>query len=148
MHALHERRGAVAHADDRDADLVRLVARAWTAPFLAAPLRGAVVVMGVGRQVRTFLRWSVLEVKLPRRARAAVTPGRGQLAAHVRDTLGDSDQAERRQHVDGRGRAARSRPSEAPWAKIRPIERITTRTGRVAMPTLHSTPSASARARV
>ena len=36
----------------------------------------------------------------------------------------------------------------APRAKTRPAERITTRTGRVASPTLHSTPSASARARV
>src|ERR1700722_13705284 len=39
-------------------------------------------------------------------------------------------------------------PSEAPLANTRPIARITTRTGRVAIPTLHSTPSASARARV
>src|SRR4051812_10288391 len=34
------------------------------------------------------------------------------------------------------------------FANRRPAERITTRTARVAMPTLHSTPSASARARV
>ena len=39
-------------------------------------------------------------------------------------------------------------PSPAPFANTRPIARITTRTGRVAIPTLHSTPSASARARV
>ena len=39
-------------------------------------------------------------------------------------------------------------PNEAPLANSSPIERITTRTGRVARPTLHSTPRASARARV
>src|SRR5947209_5967946 len=39
-------------------------------------------------------------------------------------------------------------PSDAPLANTSPIDRMTTRTGRVASPTLHATPRASARARV
>ena len=39
-------------------------------------------------------------------------------------------------------------PRPAPRANSNPIDRMTTRTARLAIPTLHSTPSASARARV
>src|SRR5579875_314186 len=46
------------------------------------------------------------------------------------------------------GASSEKCPSDAPRANTSPADRITTRTGRVARPTLHCTPSASARARV
>jgi glutamate formiminotransferase len=65
--------------------------------------------------------------------RAGVEPFVEQLAAPTAAPGGGS----------AAGASSPSRP-----ANTSPIDRITTRTGRSAMPTLHSTPSASARARV
>src|SRR6185437_11911957 len=175
--ALHERGGAVADADDRYADLVLLVARLAVCGGRPVGGRSVAVMCAHERYVlpgssgrvplraRAVTGWPLFWGMAPplRAPRLAFPPRQRAFGARPVDGphVVASDSAcltcqmrcatvitlsAASTYTAGASRL--KCPSEAPLAKIRPIERITTRTGLVAIPTLHSTPSASARARV
>ena len=134
--ALDEGVGAVADADDGDAHLLVLVA--------ASAVRG--------RRVADVLKIKFVNLRLGRcRAHSPAGAGcvtRRRRRARAASARGRCAGAPSRPTAR-RARRRRARARRAPkLVSSRPADRMTTRTARSAMPTLHSTPSASARARV
>src|SRR6185436_7564269 len=132
LDALHERVGAVADADDGNAHLLVLVAAGAVARSLGHGWKFLLERSG-GKTPPAVAGYS----SAPRESSRRTWKMRWKTV--IVDRTASTYTA---------GASSSKSPRPAPFANTKPIDRITTRTARLAIPTLHSTPSASARARV